>query len=42
MNDTIAYSTVNGMSHDRILGFYQDSDGIMWICTWYGIDRFHG
>ena len=42
LNDTIAYSTVNGMSHDRILGFYQDSDGIMWICTWYGIDRFDG
>ncbi len=36
------YSVADGMSHDRIQGLYQDSDGILWICTWYGIDRFDG
>lgn len=36
------YSTADGMSHDRIQGFYQTADGMMWVCTWYGIDRFDG
>lgn len=38
----INYSTADGMSHDRVQGFLQDSSGMMWICTWYGIDRFDG
>lgn len=36
------YTSADGLSHDRVRGFYQDSDGMMWICTWYGIDRFDG
>ncbi|MDE7455393.1 MAG: helix-turn-helix domain-containing protein [Prevotella sp.] len=36
------YSVIDGLSHDRIQGFYQASDGMIWICTWYGIDRFDG
>lgn len=36
------YSVIDGLSHDRIQGFYQDSDGMIWVCTWYGIDRFDG
>ncbi|MDE6394990.1 MAG: hypothetical protein K2K77_06585, partial [Duncaniella sp.] len=40
--DILNYSTADGMSHDRIQGFLQDSRGMMWVCTWYGIDRFDG
>lgn len=40
--EATTFSVIDGMSHDRIQGFYQDSDGMLWICTWYGIDRFDG
>ena len=38
----INYNSADGLSHDRVQGFYQDRSGIMWVCTWYGIDRFDG
>lgn len=37
-----AFSTADGMSHDRIVGLCQDDRGVIWICTWYGIDRYDG
>lgn len=36
------YSTADGMSHDRVQGIFEDSKGMIWVCTWYGIDRFDG
>ena len=32
----------NGLASDRIQGFCQDSQGMIWICTWYGLNRFDG
>ena len=37
-----SFSTADGMSHDRIVGLCQDDRGVVWICTWYGIDRYDG
>ena len=36
------YSTLDGMTHDRIADIYTDSRGFVWICTWYGVSRFDG
>ena len=36
------YSTLNGMTHNRISDIYTDSEGFVWICTWYGVSRFDG
>ncbi len=37
-----SYSTLNGMPHNRISDIYTDSQGFVWICTWYGVSRFDG
>lgn len=36
------YSTLDGMTHDRIADIYTDSRGFVWVCTWYGVSRFDG
>ncbi len=36
------YSTLDGMTHDRIADIYTDSRGFVWLCTWYGVSRFDG
>lgn len=36
------YSTLDGLTHNRISGIYTDSEGFVWICTWYGVSRFDG
>lgn len=36
------YSTLNGMTHNRVSDIYTDSEGFVWICTWYGVSRFDG
>lgn len=36
------YTTLNGMPHNRVSDIYTDSEGFLWICTWYGVSRFDG
>ncbi|WP_295935359.1 two-component regulator propeller domain-containing protein [uncultured Alistipes sp.] len=36
------YSTLDGLTHDRIADIYTDSRGLVWVCTWYGVSRFDG
>lgn len=36
------YSTLSGLTHNRISDIYTDSEGFVWICTWYGVSRFDG
>lgn len=36
------YSTLDGLTHNRISDIYTDSEGFVWICTWYGVSRFDG
>lgn len=36
------YTTLDGMTHDRVADIYTDSRGFVWICTWYGVSRFDG
>ena len=36
------YSTLDGLTHDRIADIYTDSRGFVWVCTWYGVSRFDG
>ena len=36
------YSTIDGLTHDRIADIYTDSRGFVWLCTWYGVSRFDG
>lgn len=37
-----SYSTFNGLIHNRISDIHTDSEGFVWICTWYGVSRFDG
>lgn len=37
-----SYSTLNGMPHNRVSDIYTDSQGFVWVCTWYGVSRFDG
>ena len=36
------YTTLDGMTHDRVADIFTDSRGFVWICTWYGVSRFDG
>lgn len=36
------YSTRQGLPHNRISDIHTDSQGFVWICTWYGVSRFDG
>lgn len=36
------YSTLDGLTHDRIADIHTDSRGFVWVCTWYGVSRFDG
>lgn len=36
------FTSTDGLAHDRVKGFCQDSSGIIWICTWYGLERYDG
>jgi signal transduction histidine kinase/ligand-binding sensor domain-containing protein len=39
----MSYSKIQGLSHDEIMGFYQDKQGYMWIATYGGgLMRFDG
>jgi len=37
-----AYSSLDGLTHDRVSDIYTDSYGFVWVCTWYGVSRFDG
>ncbi len=37
-----SYYTHDGMPHNRVSDIYTDSEGFVWICTWYGVSRFDG
>ena len=37
-----AYTTADGLGHDRVLCVVQDSRGILWFCTVDGLSRFDG
>ena len=37
-----AYTTADGLGHDRVLCVVQDSRGILWLCTVDGLSRFDG
>lgn len=39
---SVVYTTLDGLSHNQVQGFCQDRRGIIWICTWYGLDAFDG
>ncbi len=39
---SVVYTTLNGLSHNQVQGFCQDRRGVIWICTWYGLDAFDG
>ena len=36
------YSSADGLSHNYISQILQDSEGYIWISTWYGLNRFDG
>ena len=36
------YSTIDGLSHHRVMTMIKDRDGFMWFGTWAGINRFDG
>ncbi|HSC37085.1 MAG TPA: two-component regulator propeller domain-containing protein, partial [Chitinophagaceae bacterium] len=36
------YSTLNGLSDNRVMYLMKDSEGFMWMGTWTGINRFDG
>jgi len=36
------YSTIDGLSHHRVMTIIKDRDGFMWFGTWAGINRFDG
>ena len=37
-----AYSSSDGLGHDRVLCVVQDSHGLLWFCTADGLSRFDG
>ena len=37
-----AYTTSDGLGHDRVLCVLQDSRGFLWFCTAEGLSRFDG
>ena len=37
-----AYTTADGLGHDRVLCVVQDSRGFLWFCTVDGLSRFDG
>ncbi len=37
-----AYTTADGLGHDRVLCVVQDSRGFLWFCTIDGLSRFDG
>lgn len=36
------FTTIDGLSHNQVQGFCQDRRGLIWVCTWYGLDAFGG
>ncbi len=36
------YSSDDGLPHNSICDIHQDSDGYLWLCTWYGLSRYDG
>ncbi|MBO5418660.1 MAG: response regulator [Bacteroidales bacterium] len=36
------YSSDDGLPHNSICDIHQDTDGYLWLCTWYGLSRFDG
>ncbi len=36
------YSTETGLPHNSICDIHQDSNGYIWVCTWFGLSRFDG
>jgi len=37
-----AYTTAEGLPHDRVKRILQDADGFLWFCTTEGLARFDG
>jgi ligand-binding sensor domain-containing protein len=36
------FSTMNGLSDNRVMCIMKDREGFMWMGTWTGINRFEG
>ncbi len=36
------YTMQDGLVMNRVRGFYQDTDGFIWIYTWDGLSRYEG
>lgn len=36
------YTTADGLSHNSVQGFCIDSSGMLWICSWFALERFDG
>lgn len=37
-----SYTTNEGLAHNSVQGFCMDASGLLWICNWYGLERFDG
>ena len=36
------YTTADGLAHNSVQGFCFDSSGMLWICSWFALERFDG
>lgn len=36
------YTTADGLAHNSVQGFCIDSSGMLWICSWFALERFDG
>ncbi len=37
-----SYTTNEGLAHNSVQGLCLDDAGVLWICSWYGLERFDG
>lgn len=40
--ETKIYTTADGLAHNNVQGLCLDESGMLWICSWYGLERFDG
>lgn len=36
------YTTADGLAHNSVQGFCVDASGMLWICSWFALERFDG
>ena len=36
------YNTNDGLSQSLVQRLFQDNDGLLWMCTWNGLDCYDG